>query len=78
MLLTYSHDPVRTLPYLQRHMKINLSHQRESLEGPALPSKLDPALISRKVLTERALARHTGIRGFEPLAPAAGYLTDFK
>ncbi|MEE2640436.1 MAG: hypothetical protein VX768_07395 [Planctomycetota bacterium] len=76
MLLTYSQDPAKTLSYLQRHMKINLSHQRESLEGPALPSRLDPALISRKALTERALARHTGIRGFEPSALA--WLLDEK
>ena len=68
MLLTYSQNPQRTLDYLQRYLKLNFNHQRESMQGPALPSALDPVLVARKTLTERALKNHTGIRGFESSA----------
>ena len=65
MLLTYSQNPTRTLSYLQAFLKLNFNHQRESLDGSTLPSVLNPVLVSRKTLTERALARHSGVRGFE-------------
>lgn len=76
MLLTYSSNPKRTLAYLERHLKLNFNHQRESLGGPSLPSVLNPVLIARRTLTERALAAHSGIRGFENSALA--WLLDEK
>ena len=76
MLLTYSTNPKRTLSYLERYLKLNFNHQRESMDGPSLPSVLDPVLVARKTLTERALARHTGIRGFE--SSALSWLLDEK
>ena len=76
MILTYSQNPKKSLEYLETHLNLKFDHQRERLDGPSLPSVLDPVLIERKTLTERALARYSNIQGFEQSALA--WLLDEK
>ena len=76
MILTYSQNPKKSLEYLETHLNLKFDHQRETLDGPSLPSVLDPVLIERKTLTARALARYSNIQGFEQSALA--WLLDEK
>ena len=76
MILTYSKNPKKSLEYLETHLNLKFDHQRETLDGPSLPSVLDPVLIERKTLTARALARYSNIQGFEQSALA--WLLDEK
>ena len=76
MILTYSKNPKKSLEYLETHLNLKFDHQRETLDGPSLPSVLDPVLIERRTLTERALARYSNVQGFEQSALA--WLLDEK
>ncbi len=55
-LLLYSSDPERTLDYLKTTLNLDFNQQRQLPgEAPDLPSRLDPKLISRATLLQRAL-----------------------
>jgi hypothetical protein len=65
-LLRYDRDPQKTLEYLRQTLNLRFEHQRTAPnQRPDLPTKLDPALISRQTLTDRALAQHRNLQGFE-------------
>lgn len=76
MLLTYSRNPQQSLGYLETYLRLKFNHQQETIHGSALPSLLDPDLISRARLTEQALARHSNLQGFEQ--SATRWLLDTK
>ncbi|MEE3369902.1 MAG: hypothetical protein VX346_11210, partial [Planctomycetota bacterium] len=68
-LLTYAQNPAESLEQIRRHLNIRFNHQRETVgQKPNLSTQLDPARISREQLTQRALARHRNLAGFEPTA----------
>jgi hypothetical protein len=55
-LLRYSTEPEKTLQYLKSTLGLSFEQQRQVPgETPDLPTKLDPSLIARDVLTKRAL-----------------------
>jgi hypothetical protein len=66
-LLTYDANNQKSLDYLQRLLGLTFSHERETLDQQrALPTALDPALISRTTLTQRALSNYPNrLEGFE-------------
>ncbi|HUF64163.1 MAG TPA: hypothetical protein VMN36_18950, partial [Verrucomicrobiales bacterium] len=56
-LIDYSSDPAKTLDYLKRELGLSFDHQREQKPGErALPSRLDPAEVSREAFLRRATA----------------------
>ncbi|MFV1966941.1 MAG: hypothetical protein ACC628_16060 [Pirellulaceae bacterium] len=68
-LLSYEADPAGVLEYLRQRLELRFDHQREALGAkPNLPIRLDPALIRRERLTERAMRRHQNLEGFEDSA----------
>ena len=67
-LLTYDTNPKKSIEYLTQQLNLDFTHQRESLQGPALPSVLDQDRVSRKTLTARALAQYGNTDGFETRA----------
>ncbi len=68
-LLRYGDDPDKTLAYLREKLNLHFNHQRETLgQKPNLPSELNQERIGRKALTERALAQHRNLQGFENTA----------
>ncbi len=69
-LLTYDQDAAKTLQYLQSQLRIRFDHQRDTLDQAAkLPTALDPSLLSRERLTQRALEQHRdNLDGFEDAA----------
>jgi len=72
-LLRYAKNPQRTLEFLRTRLGLNLNHQKANLAALAqLPTRLDPALISRERLTSRAMAAVNSLGGFED--PALGWL----
>ncbi len=68
-LLTYPTGPAKTLDYLRRELGLRFDHRRE-VEGEKtdLPTRLDPRLLDRQALRQRALARHKNLQGFETRA----------
>ena len=69
-LLRYDRQPAKTLEYLRRRLGLRFSHQRV-VPGrkPDLPTSLDPKLITRQRLTQRALKQHKDtLAGFEDRA----------
>ena len=68
-LLTYANNPQKSLEYIRQQLGVQFTHQREFLgRKPNLPTRLDQKLISREVLTERALRTQSNLGGFEPSA----------
>jgi len=68
-LLTYANNPQETLELIRRRLDLRFDHQREAIgEKPNLPTRLDPALMDREQLTQRALQRHKNLAGFEDRA----------
>ena len=69
-LLTYKTNPERTLALLRDRLNLQFNHQREQLnQKPNLPTKLDPALLSRDRLSTQAFERFPNtVQGFEPAA----------
>ncbi|MBL9077349.1 MAG: hypothetical protein JNL08_07595 [Planctomycetes bacterium] len=58
-LLSFGDDPERTWTFLRDRLGLRFDHQRVVPgERAELPSRLDPALLSHAVLTERALQQH--------------------
>ena len=65
-LLTYEQHPAKSLEFIRQELGIQFNHQREIVgRKPNLPTELNPQLISRETLTQRALARHRNTDGFE-------------
>jgi hypothetical protein len=77
-LLKFSTAPGETVAYLARVLNLQFNHQKEtSAAQAALPTALDPKLISRETLTARALANNPQtLGGFEN--HALGWLTKEK
>ena len=69
-LLRYGEQPELTLEYLRQKLGLHFNHEREVAGAESgLPTALDPTLISRATLTQRALAIHDGrLDGFEDAA----------
>lgn len=67
-LLTYDANPKKSIDYLTQQLKLDFTHQRESLQGPALPSVLDQNQISKKTLAAKALSQYGNTDGFETRA----------
>lgn len=67
-LLTYDINPKKSIEYLTKQLKLDFSHQKENLQGTALPSALNQDLLSRKTLTAKALAQYGNTDGFETRA----------
>jgi len=76
-LLGYKTDPDKTLAYLTEKLAylneklvLHFDHQRQIAVKSTLPTKLDPALISRETLTRRAWASNgrNSLDGFEASA----------
>jgi len=69
-LLGYTTDPAKTLKYLAEKLDLRFDHERQIAVKSSLPTKLDPALISRETLTKRAWASNSrnNLNGFEPSA----------
>jgi hypothetical protein len=69
-LLTYEKNPQKSLEYLRNRFGIQFPHQKEELNAePNLPVALDPALISRKAYSDRAVAVNANnLDGFEDSA----------
>jgi len=68
-LLTYELDPAQSLKYLRGRLDLRFDHQREALGSePTLATRLDPALIDRQALKERAFKEHQNLAGFEDRA----------
>lgn len=69
-LLTYSQNPQQTLELLRQRLDLRFDHQRQQLnQKPNLPTKLDPALLSRERLMQRAFNDYpNSLQGFEDAA----------
>jgi hypothetical protein len=69
-LLGYKTAPEKSLEYLTEKLDLRFDHQRQIAVKSSLPTRLDPALISRDTLTQRALASNNrnSLDGFEPSA----------
>ena len=68
-LLSYDKDPKKTLDFLRWRLGLRFDHARERLdEKPNLPTRLDPARISRETLTREAMARYSNLQGFQDSA----------
>lgn len=69
-LSSYDLHPQKTLEYLRSRFGIQYPHQKEELNAePNLPSELNPELISRASLQQRALQTHqNSLNGFEDAA----------
>ncbi len=76
-LLGYKTDPDKTLAYLTEKLAylneklvLHFDHQRQIAVKSSLPTKLDPALISRETLSRRARVSNNrdSLDGFEPAA----------
>lgn len=67
-LLTYDATPDKTLGFVRSELNLQFNHQREVTgEKPNLPTSLDPSLIARGRLADRAY-RQRDLRGFEATA----------
>jgi hypothetical protein len=69
-LLTYKQNPERTLALIRNRLNLQFNHQREELnQKPNLPTKLDPAIISRGRLNQQAFGQFPNtLQGFEDAA----------
>jgi hypothetical protein len=68
-LLTYPHDPQKSLEHIRQQLNLHFDHQRETVgQTPDLPTALDPAVITRQRLMQQALARFQNLEGFEDSA----------
>ncbi len=65
-LLSFERDPRATFELLRTRLGLRFDHQREGgVERGALPTRLDPALITRAAWSARALVRHpNSLEGF--------------
>ncbi|GAB4138560.1 MAG: hypothetical protein Fur0037_04340 [Planctomycetota bacterium] len=60
-LLTFDRDPAACYEFLRRRLGVRFSAERRSPQArPSLPTRLDPSLLSRPALQERALSLHPG------------------
>lgn len=67
-LLTYDKNPQKTLEFLRNKLGLSFGHQQEQLGvEPNLPTAVDPQLITRATLMQRAL-QHPHTNGFEDSA----------
>ncbi len=68
-LLTYRLHPEKSLDYLRRTLQLNFDQQRETVgASPDLPAQLDPSLIARETLVQRAMRDYQNLDGFEDAA----------
>jgi hypothetical protein len=69
-LLVYKTDPDKSLAYLTEKLDLHFDYQRQVAVKSSLPTKLDPALISRETLAQRARATNNrdSLNGFEASA----------
>ncbi len=69
-LLRYDKDPAKALAHITHRLNLRFNHQRETLgRKSALPTSLNPNIISRETLTKRAFALHSRtVSGFEDAA----------
>ncbi|RPI81896.1 MAG: hypothetical protein EHM42_10065, partial [Planctomycetaceae bacterium] len=69
-LLTYDKNQQATLDHIQRRLGLVFPHQKEDLSAePNLPTKLDPAVVSREAFISRANAvTQDNLDGFEDSA----------
>lgn len=69
-LLAYERDPAATFAFLRRRLGTWYGHERDAAAvRDDLPSRLDPALLSREALARRALELHPGsLQGFTDAA----------
>ena len=60
-LLEFERNPTASYASLVERLGLRFSHQRQTPDSARdLPSSLDPSLLSRSTLLERALSRHRG------------------
>lgn len=65
MLLSYGEKPAETLAQLRGELGLRFDDARQARgEAPDLPSRLDPALISRQALNQRAINQSSNLSGF--------------
>ncbi|QDU95751.1 hypothetical protein [Lignipirellula cremea] len=64
-LLTYPQSHAASLAYLTRNLGLRFDHTREQQTVVELPSRLDPARISRATLQAEAFRRYSNVQGFE-------------
>lgn len=71
-LLTYKADPDKSLAYLRRKLGLRFDHRPQIATTIALPTKLDPASVSREAFINRAWAHNSrdSLSGFEDAALA--------
>ncbi|MBN2451129.1 MAG: hypothetical protein JXR77_12115, partial [Lentisphaeria bacterium] len=63
-LLGYEADPERAVAHIRERLALRFDQQREKLPEEAdFPTRLDPGLVAREALTQRALTQ-PGLRGF--------------
>lgn len=68
-LLTYDKDQQKTLEYLRSKLNLSYPHQKEVVGAePNLPVALDPQLIKRETLLQRAYGRNPQLNGIEDSA----------
>jgi len=69
-LLRYPKDPKGSLEFIRQRLGLRFEHHRELVDQERkLPTRLDPKLISRETLTQRALKRPPDtLQGFEDTA----------
>ena len=68
-LLQYGKNPQRALQRIRERLNLSFNHQKEIVgKKPNLPIALDQKLLSRQLLTARALAKSRNLQGFEDSA----------
>ena len=67
-LLTYDHNPAKSLEFIRWRLGLHFNHQRQVVRKPQLPTKLKQNLISRRTLTARARRNYRNLQGFEDSA----------
>ena len=69
-LSAYDRDPKGTLDWLRSELGIHFSHQREKAPGqkPDLPTRLDPASVTRAAFIRYATAHQDNLSGFQDSA----------
>jgi hypothetical protein len=71
-LLAYDADPQATLKFLRDRLHLEFNHQQQARDQkPDLPTKLDPALISRAAFLHGALENSTNLANVNDEALAA-------
>ena len=68
-LLDYGAEPRKALDYIRDRLGLRFDHQKLQADRKTdLPSTLDPALISRQALTDKAFAKFRNLNGLEDRA----------